>query len=133
MRVEKMTNRNTRASPLQNVNVNVRKERIMVSEKKKRVDTVGTSAHADHAKQLKLRRELRGHGATADWSSVDPGVLRDAVHAVTSKGMAIMFGLTRDGSAYTIRYIGENAPAPEYVRPTEDIDLHLTGVTQDFD
>jgi len=105
----------------------------MASEKAKRVETNGTAANADRAIQLKNRRENRGHGATADWSSVDPGILRSAIHAVTKQGMAIMFGLTRDGSAYTIRYIGEDAPSPEYVRPTEDIDLHLEGVVQDFD
>lgn len=108
------------------------KEEKMANDKTKRVDTVGSAAHADKARQLRNRREQRGNGAQADWSSVDAGKLRTAVYAVCRQGWAIMFGLTRDGSAYTIRYIGEDAPPPEYVRPTEDIDLHLEGIAQDF-
>jgi hypothetical protein len=104
-----------------------------MSEKRKRVETDGSAAKLDKTEQLKRRRQNRGNGAVADWGSVDGGKLTAAVAAVTQHGMAIMFGYTKDGSAYTIRYIGDDAPAPEYVRPSEDIDLHLDGIAMDFE
>lgn len=120
-------------SPPKNVSDNNKRKGEMMNDKEKRVETKGTAAHADKGRQLSERRKNRGGGSIADWGSVNGGKLASAVSAVCQHGMAIMLGYTRDGSAYTIRYIGEDAPAAEYIRPTEDIDLHLDGIAMDFE
>jgi len=99
-----------------------------MSEKKKE----GSARELSKPEQLRLRRANRGGGDIADWGGVDGESLVDAVAACTRHGWAITFGYTREGSAYTIRVLGDDSFETEYVRPTEDIDLYLRNLAEDL-
>lgn len=96
----------------------------------------GTDKHENRdlskAEQLRLRRLNRGNGDVADWGAVDGSVLVMAVEACTKHGYAITLGYTREGSAYTIRVLGDDSFETEYVRPTEDINLYLQNLAEDL-
>lgn len=86
----------------------------------------------DAQQQILERRKNRGTGEQADWGTVDAGLLLCVVTTVTGEGFAIQFGYTLDGSAYRIRLVGAGEVSDEYVRPTEDIDVHLRQLLSDF-
>lgn len=83
--------------------------------------------------QRGIRREHRG-GATSpvDWGTCDSELLRRCISAVASRGCAIQFGYTKDAGAYAVRFVGDGEPYTEYVRATEDIDVWLSSVVEDF-
>lgn len=78
------------------------------------------------------RRRNRGAADKADWTAADAGRVLAAIGAVTRHGFAIRFGYTRDGGAFAIGIIGDGQPFTEFVRPTEDVNLHLDGIIQDY-
>lgn len=83
--------------------------------------------------QKRIRNRNRGEGiAGADWGEADSGLIAQAITEVTKHKCAIQFGLTRDDGAFVIRIVGDGEPYNEFVRPTEDIDLYLTGLIEDF-
>lgn len=84
--------------------------------------------------QATFRRRNRGGGSVepADWSSVNPALLAGVIHAITKRGFAVQFGYTRDFGAYVVRIVGDGEPFNEYIRPTEDVELHLTGLFEDY-
>jgi hypothetical protein len=88
---------------------------------------------AGKEQQLANRRRARGTGEIADWGGADGDALRSAVANVTKHGYALLIGYTRERGAYTVRVIGLEGVDAEYIRPTEDIDLYLTGLAQDFE
>ncbi len=85
-----------------------------------------------HAQQLLNRRANRGSVDAADWREASPDKLAKVVCLITSVGYAIQFGTTKDGGAYSVRIVGGQEPVAEYIRPTEDIDLYLDGLIEDF-
>lgn len=91
--------------------------------------SAGTSQTTE---QRQSRRRNRGNGDVADWGSVDPDKLRAVIANVTSHGFAIRFGYTRDAGAYAVGIIGDGEPFTEFIRPTEDVDLYLTGLVDDY-
>lgn len=92
----------------------------------------GRAAASDANKRI--RRKNRGNDfEDADYSSVSSDKLQSAIHAVTKRGCAIQFSYTRDGGAYCVRLVGDGDPYNEYVRPTEDFDLYLDGLIEDFE
>jgi len=93
----------------------------------------GTARNATKAQQILSRRAARGNGEKADWGSVDSGKLRTAVASITRCGYGVILGYTRDEGAYTILVVGLENAKPEYVRPTEDIDLFLEALAIDFE
>lgn len=94
--------------------------------------TTGTARDATKEQQILNRRKARGSGEIADWGSVDGALLQQCVERVTKHGYALLVGYTRDQGAYTVRVVGlENVDA-DYIRPTEDINLYLTGLSEDF-
>lgn len=83
--------------------------------------------------QRRIRNANRGTGVEqADWGEANVGLLAQAVTAVTKRSCAIQFGLTKDNGAFVIRVVGDGEPYNEFVRATEDIDLYLTGLIEDF-
>lgn len=91
------------------------------------------SAETTATTQRGIRRERRGTGVeVADWEACDADLLRHCIAAVSARGCAIQFGYTRDGGAYAIRFVGDGEPYMEYVRPTEDVDVWLASVVEDF-
>lgn len=71
-------------------------------------------------------------GTPADWGSVDGELLTKAVAAVARKGGALRLGYTRDGGAYAIGIYGDGDPFTEYVPPSDDMDLYLRGIIEDY-
>jgi len=86
----------------------------------------------DREQQLLNRRNRRGNGEIAEWDAVDGGRLAKAVNAVARAGYALSLGYSRDGGAYSIYVVGFDGWATEYVRPSEDINLYLDGLAEDF-
>lgn len=82
--------------------------------------------------QRKTRRTNRGDAAPAQWSDADPLCVLAAIAAVAERGCAIQFGYTRDGGAFVVRIVGDGEPYNEFVRPTEDVNLYLRGLHDDF-
>ena len=78
------------------------------------------------------RRRNRGNGEVADWRNADPEYIITVISAITGKGGAVQFGLTKDGGSLVVRVIGDGEPYNEYVRPSEDVDLYLQGLAADF-
>jgi hypothetical protein len=86
----------------------------------------------DAEEQRVSRRRNRGNAEQADWSAVDAEKLRSVIAAISRANCAVQFGYTRDGGAYVVRVVGDGEPFNEFVRPTEDIDLYLTGLCLDY-
>jgi hypothetical protein len=83
--------------------------------------------------QQRIRRNNgRGEVQTADWANCDGSAILTAISAITARGCAIQFGYTRDGSAYTIRILGDGDPYTEYVRPSESLGAYLAALAEDF-
>src|SRR5437667_5542894 len=76
-------------------------------------------------RQRESRRRNRGGAVEADWRSIDRDILANAIAAVTQHGYAIRFGYSKDMGAFAIGIIGDGEPFTEFVRPTEDINLHF--------
>lgn len=93
-----------------------------------------TTAARDATKpaQRASRRAHRHTGVVADWGAASPEVLHRAIANVTSHGFGISLGYTKDGGALTIRVFGDDTFEPEYVRGSEDLDLYLTGLAEDY-
>jgi hypothetical protein len=83
----------------------------------------------------RIRSQNRGTGIDgADWGEASADLVAKAVIVVSRMGCAIQFSYTRDQGAYCIRIVGDGeSPYNEYCRPTEDIDLYLTGLISDFE
>lgn len=62
------------------------------------------------------------------WSEVDCAILRDAIDAVTRAGGAIMFGLTRDGGAFSICVLDGTQKAKEYPHGIDELHETLVGI-----
>lgn len=84
------------------------------------------------AQQRERRRRNRGTGEVADWTNADAILIHQSICSLTGTGGAIQFGFTRDGSAYSIRILGDGEPFTEYVRPTEDINEYLRSLILDY-
>ncbi len=82
--------------------------------------------------QRRIRNSRRGMGDVADWMNANSELVIKAISKISAKQCAIQFGLTRDGGSYVIRIVGDGEPYNEFVRPTEDLDLYLEGLIEDF-
>lgn len=86
------------------------------------------------AEAKRKRRSVQSsNGEAADWSGVDGQLLAKMVAAVARGGGAVRLGYTRDGGAYAIGFYGDGDPFTEYVPPSEDMDLWLKGVIEDYE
>lgn len=84
------------------------------------------------SQQRSSRRANRHAVGGAEYSDVDAGQLLAAINAITLRGCAVQFGLTKDGSAFVVRIVGDGDPYNEFVRPSEDFNLYLQGLVEDF-
>lgn len=98
----------------------------------KRVRSGNAAGLPGGEEQRENRRRSRGNTEAADWNDADAQRLKDAVVAVASAGCAIRFGYTRDRGAFAIGVVGDGDPYTEYVRPSENIDLYLVGLFEDY-
>ena len=92
------------------------------------------SKRKDNApEQRRIRNANRGTGIQeADWGEASAGLIAQAITSVTKRHCAIQFGLTKDAGAFVVRIVGDGEPYNEFIRATEDIDLYLTGLIEDF-
>jgi len=84
--------------------------------------------------QTSIRRRNRGSSETerADWGNLDPALLAGVIRSITQHGFAVQFGYTRDGGSYVLRIVGDGDPFNEYIRATENPELYLSGVIEDY-
>jgi hypothetical protein len=82
--------------------------------------------------QQTSRRANRHKDQHADYSVVDPNLLLSAITKIAARGCAIQLGLTKDGSTFVIRIIGDGEPYNDFVRPSEDINSYFEALTADF-
>jgi len=93
----------------------------------------GNAARESIARQQREhRRRNRGSGDVADWGSAEASLILNLIERLSGGGAAIQFGYTRDGGSFVIRIVGDGEPYNEYVRPTEDINLYLAALLEDF-
>jgi hypothetical protein len=78
------------------------------------------------------RREQRHTGSTLDLNSIDAENLKDALVVLLTRAVGITFGVTRDGGALSVTLLDNGETVREYVRATEDINLYLSGLADDF-
>jgi len=98
----------------------------------KRKQSVVTARKNNDEEQRKTRRNNRGVAEHANWGDAPAELLTAVICAVSERGCAIQFGYTRDGGAFAIRIVGDGEPYNEYIRPSESIKLHLSGLLDDF-
>jgi len=90
------------------------------------------SRQANDVPQRRIRNANRGNAENAEWSNANPTLLADTIAKVAGRGCAIQMGYTKDFGAYVIRIVGDGEAYNEYVRPSEDINLYLEGLRDDF-
>jgi hypothetical protein len=81
----------------------------------------------------KRRANTSTTGQVADWASVDGILLAKAVGVVARMGGALRLGYSRDGGAFAVGIYGDGEPFTEYVPPSDDIELWLKGVIEDYE
>jgi len=95
--------------------------------------TKSTTARTATAQPQRVsRRQNRGNSDAANWGDADSQKVLETIRRISEQHCAIQFGYTRDGGAFSIRIVGDGEPYNEYVRPTEDINLYLDGLCNDF-
>lgn len=105
----------------------------MASVKSKSKDETKVQVDGDRLqRQRQTRRRNRGRAVQADWGTISADILVAAISAVTQHGYAIRFGYSKDMGAFAIGIIGDGEPFTEFVRPTEDINLHFEGIVADY-
>jgi len=96
-------------------------------------DKNGRNPTQSEAAAAGTRKRRKTHvGSPADWGTVDPAKLLAAIEAVTGTGAAIRFGYTRDMGAYAVGFYEDGTSDTEYIPPSEDMDLWLQGVIEDY-
>jgi hypothetical protein len=95
-----------------------------------KVDTVAR----DTAKtaNARRRREQRHTGSVLDLNSIDANTLKRALLELLKRAVGVTFGVTRDGGALSVTLLDNGENIREYVRATEDINLYLSGLADDF-
>lgn len=81
----------------------------------------------------KRRANISTSQGTADWASVDGILLAKAVGVVARMGGALRLGYTRDGGAYAVGIYGDGEPFTEYIPPSDDIEIWLKGIIEDYE
>jgi len=95
-----------------------------------KIDTV--SRDVAKTANARRRREQRHTGSVLDLDSIDPNTLKRAILELLKRAVGVTFGVTRDGGALSITLLDNGENIREYVRATEDINLYLSGLADDF-
>lgn len=95
-----------------------------------RVDT--QARDAAKTANARRRREQRHTGSVLDLNSINPDALKGAILSLLKREVGVTLGVTRDGGALSITLLDNGETVREYVRATEDINLYLTGLAEDF-
>ena len=105
-----------------------------MGEKNGNSKTARKNTEEQKPEQASIRRRNRGSAEIqpADWGDINPALLAGVIRAVTRWGFAVQFGYTRDGGSFVIRIVGDGEPFNEYIRPTENPELYLGGIIEDY-
>jgi len=95
-----------------------------------KVDTV--SRDVAKTANARRRREQRHTGSVLDLNSIDADTLKRAVLELLKREVGVTLGVTRDGGALSVTLLDNGETVREYVRATEDINLYLSGLADDF-
>lgn len=87
----------------------------------------GTREKVATAQRLKPKAQA---GMVADWISVDPVLLQQAIAAWAAQDGALRFGYSRDGGAFSIGVYGDGDPHTEYFGPNDDIEGYLRDIIE---
>jgi len=98
-----------------------------------KVDTKAVRREGLDSQQRKNRRRNRGLADRANWTDAHSELVVRAISAVAAVGGALRFGYTTDGGAFAVGVLGDGEPYTDFVRPTEDINLYLIGLAEDFE
>lgn len=70
-------------------------------------------------------RPNKASGDASDWSSVDAGLIRGCIDAVTKAGGAVMFGVTADGGAFSLCLLQNDEKLKDYPHSTAECEERL--------
>lgn len=85
----------------------------------------------DDSAKLTEKLRVRATGNTkAEWSSVAPDVLREAVSAVSRAGGALTLGLNSERTAFTVTVLYGGDKHTEFVEADRDITEYLRRVIE---
>jgi hypothetical protein len=105
----------------------------------RRKDSDGTVTKVDTQQRdtaktanARRRREQRHTGSVLDLDSIDANALKRAILELLKREVGVTFGVTRDGGALSVTLLDNGENVREYVRATEDINLYLSGLADDF-
>jgi len=101
-------------------------------KKNKNPKTATEARDAASAANILARRANRGSDNLVSFRDWDAIAVRDAIATVLEAGVSIQFSFTKTGEAVVIRLWDGVNTSSEYVRPTEDSLLYLTGLAEDF-
>lgn len=90
------------------------------------------SRDAAKTANARRRREQRHTGSVLDLDSIDADTLKRALLELLKRAVGVTFGVTRDGGALSVTLLDNGENIREYVRATEDINLYLSGLADDF-
>lgn len=97
-------------------------------------DQTVTTVSRDDAKtaNARRRREQRHTGSVLNLDSMDSDTLKRAIINLLERKVGVTLGVTRDGGALSVTLLDNGETVREYVRATEDVNLYLTGLADDF-
>lgn len=78
------------------------------------------------------KRKRRRDETVADWGGLNGDTIRSVVETITKDGGAVRFGYSRDGGAYALGIYGDGEPFTEYLAATQDADVWLEGIVEDY-
>jgi len=78
------------------------------------------------------RREQRHTGSVLNLDSIDADTLKRAILSLLQRAVGVTLGVTRDGGALSVTLLDNGETVREYVRATEDVNLYLSGLAEDF-
>lgn len=109
----------------------------MANVRRKDSDGAAKTVHTEQRDVAKTanarrRREQRHTGSVLNLDSIDANTLKRALLELLKREVGITFGVTRDGGALSVTILDNGENIREYVRATEDINLYLSGLADDF-
>lgn len=93
---------------------------------------MGRDKAEENNRERRWKYKSKGN-AVADWATVDPQLIRDAIATVSIRGGALRFGYTSDGGAYALGVYGDGKPYTEYIRPGDDPEDYLRDLIHSLD
>jgi len=82
----------------------------------------------------KSRSGRRGGAVSADWNKANAEYIHTIIRLATKSGGAALFGCTRDGGAYSIKYYaGDGDNWTDYLPGSQDVNEWLRDIIDELD